>query len=191
MGIFYDPTKPASGDRPTNDQAPMQMNFSSINTLISIDHVNFMSGSYGTHKQVTFSSNNVPTPTVSLPILFTNSQDGAGNNLPVSELFLYSGTAAQSKNQYNITSTNGSVLLMMGIILKWGSQTFSGTQNPSVSFTQPFPNACFQVQLSLVNGNAASFTPANVLTSTPTTTGFSARVQASGSSTWYWFAIGN
>jgi len=50
MGISYDPTKPAANDKPTNDQAPMQTNFASIQTLIDVDHVDFANGNYGMHK---------------------------------------------------------------------------------------------------------------------------------------------
>src|SRR5450631_2187971 len=105
MGITYDPTKPAANDRPTNDQLPMQTNFASIKTLIDVDHVDFSNAQYGQHKQITFATiapPNPPIPTVSPPQLFTNTQDGAGNNLPgsLAELFFYSGTVAQSKDQY-------------------------------------------------------------------------------------------
>lgn len=189
MGISYDPTKPAANDKPTNDQAPMQTNFASIKTLIDIDHVDFSSSTYGQHKQITFPSINVPTLPTSAPILFTNDHDGAANALPIAELFLYSGSATQSSNQYNITGSNGSVLLMMGVILKWGNQSFVGSQNPTVTFTHPFPNNCFGVQLTLLNSNGT--VPSAWRLSSVSSAAFTANVQASGSTTMYWFAIGN
>ena len=130
MGITYDPTKPAANDKPSNDQGPMQTNFSSIKTLIDVDHVDFGNGNYGMHQWVQF-----PTPfavgnggTVPVPRMFTNIVDSAGNALPgsLAQFFLYNGgTASQSGNQNNVTSTNGSVMLPMGIILKWGNASFS------------------------------------------------------------------
>jgi hypothetical protein len=152
MGIAYDPTKPAANDKPANDQPIMQTNFASIKTLIDVDHVDFSNAQYGQHNQVTFatiSPPNPPTPPVTPPQLFTNTQDGAGNNLPagLAQLFFYSGDASHSKNQYT-SSNNGSVILTGGIILKWG--TASGVTNGStVNFVSAFPNNCFGVQVTL------------------------------------------
>lgn len=192
MGIPYDPTKPAQNDRPSNDQAPMQSNFSSIKTLIDVDHLDFSNVDYGMHQWV-----QMPTPysagaTVSVPRFFTNTVDGSGNSLPgsLAQFFLYNaGTAAQSSLQNNVTSTNGSVMLPMGIILKWGNQSFSGSQNPSVVFNHAFPNACFGVQLTLLNSNGT--VPSAWRLTTVSTTGWTGNVQASGTTTLYWLAIGN
>lgn len=187
MTFSYNPSLPNPPNDPADDVPGMQVNSASISGLIAVDHIGFNVSGGGQHKQITFNSNNVPGSfPVNPPVLFTNSIIGGNNGL-----FFYSGTAAQSSNQYSNSASNGSVLLMGGIIIKWGSQSFSGSQNPVVTFAQPFPNACFNVQLSLVNTMSATFTPQNVLTTTPTTTGFTARVGAAGASTWYWLAIGN
>ena len=191
MTFTYFPNLPNPPDDPADDVAGMQTNSASIASLIDVDHVGFNTAGGGQHEQVTFNANNVPTPPVSPPVLFINNQDGAGNNLPgsLSELFFYSGDSAHSKNQYNVTGSNGSVMLMMGIILKWGSQSFVGSQNPTITFTQPFPNNCFGVQLTLLNTNAT--VPAAWRLSTVTTSGWTGNIQVTGSTTLYWFAIGN
>jgi len=190
MTFPYSPAIPNPPNDPADDVSIMQTNAESISSILAVDHVGFNLSAGGQHKQITFNSNNPPAPPVSPPVLFTNNQDGAGNNLPgsLAELFFYSGSAAHSANQYNVTGTNGSVLLPMGIILKWGSATFVGSQSPSVTFTNAFPNNCFGVQLSLLN---AGGTQTQNRLSTVTTSGFTASVNASGSSTWYWLAIGN
>jgi hypothetical protein len=190
MTFPYSSAIPNPPNDPADDVKTMQTNAGSINSIIAVDHVGFNVAGGGQHNQVTFNSNNPPTPPVSPPILFTNNVDGAGNSLPgsLAELFFYSGSTPQSKDQYNVTAANGSVMLPMGIILKWGSATFVGSQSPSVTFTNAFPNACFGVQLSLLNTGG---TQTQNRLATVTASGFTANVNASGASTWYWLAIGN
>lgn len=135
MGIPYDPTKPAANDKPSNDQAPMQTNFASIKQLIDVDHVDFADGQYGKHKQVAFPFNNVPTFPLAAPTLFTDVVAG------LSQLKFFSGTAAQSANQY-VVGTNGSTFLLGGIIIKWftTSVTNSNNVNLSASIGSAFPH---------------------------------------------------
>ena len=200
MSISYNLNIPNGPDNPSTDQPNMKTNTNSISSFVAVDHVGFNTGAgntSGRHLQVTFDSDNVPslpTPTNggdSLGILFTNTV-GAGS---INQLFYYAGPAAQSSNQYTNSSTNGSTMLLGGIILKWGKETLVGTQNPTVTFTNAFPNACFDVQLSLLNSGYSSATvaPVNVLlsqTGTSGTTGFTARVNQTGTGTWFWTAIG-
>lgn len=194
MGISYDPTKPAANDPPRNDQGPMQTNFASIKTLIDVDHVDFANGQYGQHKQVTFEGNNPPSPpppgvpvTVTPPILFVNNQDGAGNNLPkpLSQLFFYTGADTEAQNQY-ISQPTGSVLILGGIILKWGTITGTNAGNP-ITFTPAFPNNCFSLVLTSQEP-AISSSPA---VTTVTKSGFIAFRSSGGNQTLYYIAIGN
>jgi hypothetical protein len=185
MGISYDPTKPAANDKPSNDQAPMQQNFSSIKDLIDVDHVDFSNAAYGEHKQVTFASNNVPMPPVSPPILFTDTVEG----LP--QLKFFSGDAAHSANQY-VLAGSGSTFLLGGIILKWGSYTMAnGVATVPVAFANSFPNNVYSIVFgSNVSGNPNNLPIAQALT----TAGFTAaRVSGSsgGTFTYYYIAIGN
>lgn len=187
MGIPYDPTKPAMNDKPTNDQPTMQSNFSSIKTLIDIDHVDFSSASYGQHLQVTFGSNNIPGifPT-SPPILFTNNDAGS-----VPQLFYYAGQSGTSATQYY---TSGSTMALGGIILKWGTATVSGGPT-AVDFSSAFPNACQAVVATAVNSgtNANNY----VYVSNFTTMGFNATgvlrtaTNQATSTPFYYIAIGN
>ncbi len=191
MTFTYFPNLPNAPDYPGDDQPGMQTNAASTNSILAVDHVSFNVSSGGTHKQVTFSSNNEAAVTASVPVLFTNTQDGAGNALPggIAQLFMYTGTAAQSKNQYNSLST-GSVLLFGGIILKWGYfTTVAGAA--TVTFANAFPNSGF-LALATVSGTGASDF---VSTSIPSTTSFTVRTKnAAGTATAVngtYLAIGN
>ena len=192
MTIPYSSQIPNPANDPADDVETMQSNAGAISTIIAVDHVGFNVSGGGQHNTVTFNANNVPTLPATPPVLFTNGQDGAGNNLPgtLAQLFFYSGNATQSKNQYNVTGSNGSVLLPMGIILKWGSDSFSGSAGITVNFTNAFPNNCFNVQISLLNSGSTTPTPLSRL-STISASGFTGSVIATGSSTLYWVAIGN
>ncbi len=193
MGIQYNPSIPAANDRPTNDQPIMQSNFASIKNLVDVDHIDFGNGNYGMHQWV-----QMPTPfsagtTVPFPRIFTNIVDGRGNPLPGSlpQFFMYNaGTDAQSAFQNNVNATNGSVMIPMGIILKWGNASFSGASTQVVVYPNAFPNACFGIFLGIVNTNIITQNQITVLNNGGIN-GFSADISAAGPSTWYWYAIGN
>ncbi len=148
MSFPYDPTLPSPPDDPADDVSGMQTNAASIASLIAVDHSGFNIGTGGTHEQVTYSSNNAPMLPTTFPVSFTDLPTNYGGAPAYAQQFFFSGTAAQSKNQYVLTG-NGSVLLAGGIILKWGSGTL--TLNPfpaggtSISFSVAFPNNVFTV----------------------------------------------
>ena len=126
MSTFsYNTGVPAANNNPSVDQPEMLINTASINSLLAIDHVAFNTAGGGRHNQVTFNANNPATLPANPPVLFTNIQDGNGNNLPnaLAQLFYYTGTSSQSQLQYTLNSAStsyGSVMVMGGLILKFG-----------------------------------------------------------------------
>jgi hypothetical protein len=151
MTIAYNLGIPAAGNNPSTDQPNMMENNDNIPTLISVDHVNFGVSGSGQHLQVTFNSNNVPAAAPYLPpVLFTQND---ASSIP--QLFFYTGSDAQSKDQY-VAATNGSTMLPGGIIIKWGFANLpnSGFNQP-VTFPVEFPHNCFSV---VAIANAASNT---------------------------------
>jgi len=190
MGIPYDGTQPNANTRPAVSQPTMQSNFASIKTLIDIDHVDFGNAKYGMHDQVTFAANNVPAVPTSPPVLFTNGSPGA--------LYFYSGSAAQSANQYYTNVNFGvptacvqsSALLLGGFIIKFGVITFNNAVSTGTTFNAPFPTAGLNIQLSLMNSNG---TPPTVTPRifTFNASGFTFGANTTGASSLYWTAIGN
>jgi len=184
---------PNANDYPGDDQPGMQTNFANINSYLSIDHVQAGLSGNGFHKEVTFNSNNVPAVfPVTPPVLFTNNQDGAGNALPgsLSELFYYTGTATDSKNQY-VSTSNGSVLLFGGIIMKWGTANLPGTGfNQPVTFPVAFPNNCFLAVAIATNTGTGAVT-VNVDTSFSASGFVAIKSSASTSLDIVYIAIGN
>lgn len=192
MGIPYNTGIPAASHNPSVDQPNMLVNTNSIAQYVAVDHVPFNTSGSGEHEQVTFAANNVPTVTTP-PVLFTNSQDGHGNNLPgmLAQLFFYSGAAAGGQNQYEISGTSGSVLLPMGIIIKWvqqaGVATTGGTTNTFASAgLADFPNNLFTVVVT----NTNTSTLHSIGISGWAKTGFTAKSDSSSVGFGY-IAIGN
>lgn len=161
MSLTYTPNLPNPPDDPADDVSGMQTNAGSINTIWAVDHYSFAGPIAGAHKKIRFPSPNVPTFPLDYPSLFTNTQDGLGNNLPnlVPELFFYSGDASQSQNNY-VSANQGSTFLFGGIILKWGQFTTSQTIPATFSqnFVTPFATNCLCVVLTPINTNAGNST---------------------------------
>lgn len=202
MSIAYNLGIPASGNNPSQDQPNMQTNNDNIGTYVSVDHIGFISsgdtGVSGRHKQVTFDNNYVPSVPTTPPILFTNNQDGSGNNLPgsLAQLFFYTGAAAAAKNQYFVGANGGSVLLFEGIIIKWGKLA-AAPDNTGISFStasgSAFPNNCFSVTATAIN--TVTSQNAIVIVGSISVTGFTPRILTVGGTpiagSINWIAIGN
>ena len=190
MSTTYNPNVPNPPDAPSVDVFPMHSNASGIgNWCGQYDHYGLNNvANTGLHKQITFAATNVPTAPTTPPILFTNTQDGAGNNLPnmIAQLFFYSGSAAQGKNNY-VSTGAGSVLIFGGIILKWGTATPTSGTNFTVSYPVAFPTATFYAN-AIPSGNNRIM---NVTNLTPSNFSMNANAAYSAGDLFYWFAIGN
>lgn len=169
---------PQPGDNPSNSQAQFLQNFTAIggtNSWTTQDHFGFGTGTDGQHKQITFASNNTPTSPTSPPILFTKL-----DSFSIPQLFYYTGTAAQSANQYSIAQ--GSTMLLGGIILKWG---FGPTGALAVAYSVAFPHATLNVQITAyADGRQYNVTGGF------TANGFTYNTNPTGGTQFYWTAIG-
>lgn len=146
MTFSYFPNIPNPPNDPADDVSSMQTNSQSIGQIIAVDHIGFNTANGGIHKQVTFQNGNVPSLPSAVGILFT--QTGSGS---IPQLRYYTGSSAQSSDQYQIAA-QGSVLLLGGIIIKWGT-VVSAISGNTYNFVTGFPNACWSVQ---VTANIAS-----------------------------------
>jgi hypothetical protein len=100
------------------------------------------------------------------------------------------GSDIVKKDDFTTTvSTNGSMVMPNNLIMKWGGgATSNGAAN--VAFATAFPNACFNVQLTISGGDGAQ-TLNSLKVGTIATTGFNAYGPAGTSYAFYWFAIGH
>jgi hypothetical protein len=168
MSIPYNLNIPAAANNPSTDQPNMQTNTNNIATYVAVDHVAFNTTGSGQHNQVTFAANNVPSVPTSPPVLFTNTVGSTP------QLFFYSGASTTSSQVYHNAST-GSTYLLGGIILKWGLIN-PATNGTTYTFDHPFPNSCYNVQVTI--NIASTVVPVGV--NGFTASGFTFRTTGSG-----------
>ncbi len=158
MPLFpFDTSVPAANDDPSSDQPDMLTNNQSTSSIIGTDHITFNLNNGGQHKAITFNQDASYAPVgfpVSPPQLFTAISTGG-----IPELVYYSGTAAQSANQYTAGSS-GSTFLFAGFIIKWGVATLGAGLSNTVTFASlglaNFPNNCYNVT---ANVHTSTVTP--------------------------------
>jgi len=191
MTFPIDVNIPAANNDPADDQPLMQQNYANINSYLQVDHTNPAAVGAGQHKQVTFNSTNVPSVPTTPPVLFTNTQDGAGNALPngLAELFYFSGSSAQSKSNY-VATANGGTFMLGGIIVKWGTVVLPGTgTSQTVTYPVPFPNNCFVV--NAIKTDTVSSATLSFLTNFVAATFQAVKSSSSSSLQISYIAIGN
>jgi hypothetical protein len=180
MSYPIDTTIPAAGNFPGDDQPLMQTNFANISSYLQVDHTNPSATNAGQHKEVTFASNNVPTPPVSPPVLFTNTVSPS----TIPQLFWYSGSSTASSAQY-VNSVSGSTFLLGGMIIKWG---IGGAIGSTVNFASAFPNAAYSMT---VTGSSSLYTGGFTVTALGTGGFTVVRTDGhSGATGYYYIAIG-
>lgn len=192
MSFPYDPTIPNPPNDPADDVSVMQTNAGSISTLIAVDHSGFNVSTGGTHKQVTFSSNNTPTLPLTFPTAFTQDPSTFTGGAPTDAQFFFypeNADATTGTNQYILTG-NGSTYLTGGIIIKWGTKAANATST-AVTFASAFPNNCFVVNVTPLSA-AAGLVPGNYPGATSlSTSGFTLTKNTAGALTYQYVAIGN
>ena len=118
----YNPGVPAGPNNPSVDQPDMLTNTISIQDILAIDHVTFRADNGGTHKQITFSSENTPAaPTDPISVSFTAQAStlatanpvGSGSNIAQAFYRSQNGIFPESciKAFASFTATNPPTLL--------------------------------------------------------------------------------
>jgi len=80
MSVSYNLDIPAANNAPSVDQPNMLINTNAVDTILAVDHVAFNVLNGGTHKQVTFSSENTPSaPTNPASVLYTTAGTASSN----------------------------------------------------------------------------------------------------------------
>jgi|WetSurMetagenome_2_1015567.scaffolds.fasta_scaffold538640_1 hypothetical protein len=163
----------------------------------AINHYSQNQSNPGKHKYIQLPSQVNPTSTAAQEILLFNggSSIGGTTNLwfsTYSNGTVNSSTAVQmTRREVPIASSKGYSWLPGGILLQWGSVSSPGSAG-SETFTIPFPNNFWNIQLSYARtttSNAISF--AINSSGTNNLSQFTYYSTTGGSTTLYWVAIGN
>lgn len=204
----YQPNIP-TGSVPFNqDYANVQGNFQVANTSFGTDHYAFSDATVnnGYHKVIhmiatsTVASNPPNNFPIVPPALVTLSGElfVTQSNVGLAQdeiLWWQSGgnkLAQMTVNINPVALTNGYTFIPGGLILQWGVIAAPVSGNNPVLFVTSnidFPNACFNVQLSLQRA-AANVDGVVIKTGTISQTGFTAIAPTAGSANIYWMAIG-
>jgi hypothetical protein len=123
---------PASNNNPSVDQPVMLQNNIATNGILAVDHVTFNETQGGTHKQVTFSSENLPTtPLDPISVLYTNPGTASTN----AELFYInaSGTFLLSSIKAFAAITGSTGVALSQFNIPTISRTSAGRYNLTLS----------------------------------------------------------
>lgn len=108
-------------------------------------------------------------------------------------LFWETGTGLIAQMTVNINpsaTTNGYTFLPGGIIIQWGQSTSSSSTQP-ITFNIPFPNNCFNVQITPTSTSTTASATNVLYPSGFSTAGFTFKYAGSSINGFFWFAIGN
>lgn len=176
MAFPYNSNIPQPGDIPANSQPIVQSNFSSIQSLVDIDHVDFAAATPGQHNKVSL-LNQAGLPVFN-PLgmigLYSQANAISGQN----ELYVNKTNASgvvQVPSTASILSTTaapsalsaGWSYLPSGILLKWSANVNANGQTTitfPVGATIPAFTTCFTVFVQIANGGAGDVNQAIRLT---------------------------
>jgi hypothetical protein len=198
--MSYNANVPLATQSISSTQAPIQTNFSIINSStqgFAVDHQTLTDATDGgKHNKVSLLQQGAdPAALATTPIIYSKQVNYPG---PVtrSELFLREalgdgGSVVQMTNLFTTPSAgaNGTTTLPGGIILKWGTVA-SVVNNTTITFATAFPNNCYNVSVTVIRNDTASRV-LYVRTGSVTTTQFIVRTDSGGTSGIYYMAIGN
>lgn len=210
--MTYDPNIPQPGDELSDSQDQILNNFASANTTFGIDHYTFNNATVnkGRHKPIHLVKEALdPAAVADTYTLYSKDYlPDSDNPLKVPDTQLFGRTANGGISQFSGSKSDSDGYQWIGgVLLQWGVITLPGsTGTGTVTFkgrntdnnTIPFPNNCFNVQLSLnlvgspsiLVGQSNSF----AVIGNPTKLSFSWAVNITATATirkLFWFAVGN
>ncbi len=210
--MVYNRNIPQPTDLISNSQPQLLGNFQTIDAGsnpsmqgvgIGFDrnHVSMTAGANGgLHNRIDFFQN-IATPAISgfVAALYpldvsgaselTYARSGATTQITSGSNAIWKGGSGNGVVTATIASS-GTMTLPNGLVMKWG-RSASGAQNQTIGFSPAFPNACFNVQVT-VTAVGTTATPSSVqypIGFQPDQ--FVFRYNGSSINGFFWFAIGN
>lgn len=192
---------PVSTDTPAQDQPGMQINCTSINQILSTDHLTFGTATGnltdGMHTVIHLQDQIMTPPAAILGAFELWSQLITFNATTDDALFVQTGkgTVIQMTTSANtVAKTNGYTFLPGGVILQWGTSTTTGTTT-GVTYPLTFPTKEFIVMAQPYSNSSPSTVAAqNYWTDGGSAAGFTffyPTFSGGNKPNFLWFAIGN
>ena len=146
---------PQPSDALDQSQADLLANFQALKALIDINHGTFSAADEGKHKWVTMPEQSAaPTTALNDIAMYTKAVSG------VTQLFLRNENNGSEVDftSANKSTSDGTLTLPSGIILKWGRATSNGSGIATVTFGTAFPTAILTAYgtTSVVGGSSAT-----------------------------------
>lgn len=153
----YSPNIPLASDVPSQSQAQLLENFTSLNTVFAQDHLAFNAVDGGEHQKITFNSV-IADPNLGDPKASLYIKTVSGDSELFFEKFKNSGAVNLSRQLTNLQITTvGSkygVTTPWGLIMNWGQFTCN-TSDTVVTFAVPFNSVPQSVQLTAISDNGS------------------------------------
>lgn len=177
---FYE-NIPQATDVISQSQPQLLQNFSSIDSILDVDHYTFESagGDDGFHRKVTFpliGSSVLPVGAVGI----VNTQTANSK----SELFYLNSTENIQITNSGLVKSSGEGMLPGGLLIKCGS----GTGNTPVTYVTSFPTTVLSITITAF-ANARTWDVASLVPGSGVT-GFVPQPSSGGGGVFFWMAIG-
>ena len=194
MSHVYTPDMPVASHLPSADQPVMNANSQYLKDFGSKDHqftLNSANAYDGFHNQVTFNANeSAPAFSPGVSVLYPNTGNGQSQlcfkNAAV-DVQLTTVKASVPTISGNGCSFIPGTPAGGGLLIQWGS----GTSGVAVTFPVAFTNAVFSPRVTVTAvGPTASTTTPPVISTGPSTTGFTCGNNGGQAFTFHWMAIG-
>lgn len=144
---------PVAGQSLNASRNLINTNFLTINTVLTVDHIEYNVPDEGKHKKSTYIQQNYTLPDLGPATAVTESIIFGRDSLEVPgamSLFLQPSSKIATDKPIEFTyakkTPNGYTILPSGIWLQWGTTTAHGGGG-WISFPQAFPTACLSVQI--------------------------------------------
>lgn len=189
FNMGYTENIPLATTNPSQDQELIKDNFNAIKAAFNLNHGNFDDPTQGKHDLVDFVRQTLPKSAKSNEgLLFSALINGA------SELF-YGKDGAEAKQMTGVKPGTGGTAISFswnfvdGLNLRFGNVIHSGVITP-ITFATSFPNTAYVVLFS-PQGAAALVSGNNVQNLTKTGFSLNSSKDASGSSRYFYIALGS
>lgn len=177
---------PQAGQTLGITQPLIRNNFSTIDTVFSVDHVSYNSTGAGKHNKVTFPVQGAaPVFLAGEYGLYNLNYADSGSN----ELFVTDSAGVSFPMTAALFNQDGWTYLPSGIIMQWGFGNANPNTQTQINFSKQFPTVAYIVQITQFT--FMSVVTPNTLTVGQPITNHHFNVNNSGAAaSLYWFAVG-
>jgi len=153
--MAYQGNKPGANDRISTSQSDIQNNFTEIQTVLTVNHVDFADPNEGKHTHVSLPEQAADKVTAASEMALYTKDSGTAPNLYLRQ--------ESNGTVFNITPSNaghaasGYETLPSGLKMCWGTSTIASgsSTRTGIAFASAFSTAVYSVQLCCYDAHGA------------------------------------